>query len=643
MTPKELFEQAMSIFEQIVDLPPEDQPLALVKACRGNETLQREVKALLKSDQEGEHLTNAVHQQLMEVVENVSDPVVSIQVGQVLKDRYWIEKELAVGGIGRVFVARDQLLHQRQVVIKVLLDTALQDPWLLKKFLHESEALAAIDHPGVVKIYDRGQVNQIPFLVMEFIEGESLGNRLRKGALSFGQIRTYLGQICSALNAVHTQGIIHRDLKPDNILIKHNQDGTEHAILIDFGIARLTNPLSSSRTAIPRPAGTLPYMSAEILEDGEATVASDIYALGVMTYEMITMQRPFNVKNKNQFAALFQLVEQQKKADYIAPRVLCPDLSFEAEQVIRKAMLYPPSARYQDVFEFGQAITNALPVDPVPIPASQDSRFNDSQMTTQPDYLLMGNPSLSLATTVSLPDKVRQKDLLPLPVSAIPTQAAVKKTGSLWKLGGAFAAIGILSIVGTVIYNPTQVPLPSVPPKPQTTAPTNLASPMPQISIETQVINQGITRTIPAGTELVKCRKHDQLRFSILLEQAGYVYVLSESPRLDSNLHRRFTILYPGEQENQGSAFHLKGKTIVLPPFNEPGLSFEGAQGTEKVWIIWSLESVPVLETLRTFANARFRGSIHQTNHLTAVSKLLDTPPPNLIPKLIKFESINET
>jgi len=158
--------------------------------------------------------------------------------GGRLKGRYLIERELGRGGVGVVFLARDERLHGMPVVIKFLLEDAGRNRWLIGKFSQEAEALTRINHPGVVRVIDRDLSDDgRPFLVMEFIKGRPLRDVMGRGPMNLAYAAHIARQAGSALHAAHQQGVFHRDLKPENIMLEQLSGGDEQVKLIDFGIA----------------------------------------------------------------------------------------------------------------------------------------------------------------------------------------------------------------------------------------------------------------------------------------------------------------------------------------------------------------------------------------------------------------------
>ncbi|MCI0485964.1 MAG: AAA-like domain-containing protein [Blastocatellia bacterium] len=277
--------------------------------------------------------------------------------GMILKERYILEGELARGGIGVVYMARDQNFYSRRVVIKVLREEMRESDqtiWVHKKFRQEMEALALIDHPGVVGALDAGEMpDGRPFLVMQFVEGKNLRSQMPVQGMELARVADIVRQLGQALSAAHDKGIIHRDLKPENIMIQTLGGGEEHAKLIDFGIATVKDSQVAANSDTTRVAGTFAYMAPEQLK-GHPSAASDIYALGVIAYEMVTGQLPFNA------ASVVDLYEMQQRGVKVKPREHRYSLPDAAQEAILKALSFNATDRYFRARDFGKALASAL-------------------------------------------------------------------------------------------------------------------------------------------------------------------------------------------------------------------------------------------------------------------------------------------
>ncbi|MGA2588739.1 MAG: protein kinase [Bryobacteraceae bacterium] len=285
--------------------------------------------------------------------------------GNLLGNRYRIVRQLGKGGFGVVYLAHDEQLHQRPVVIKVLTEGDTQDEWLESRFRKEAEALSRIDHPGVVGVLDQGTASDGKlFIVMQFVDGVTLRSVLERGPLELSRAADLLSQTAEALTAAHDQDICHRDLKPENIMVRKLPAGREQAVIIDFGIAAVKHSAVAS-SAQTKVAGSLQYMAPEQMT-GNPEIASDIYSLGVSAYEMVTGRPPFKCNSPVEFYFQQQEGVQQK------PSQLRPELPAGAESAILKALAFNSKDRYVRALDFGEAFSHSL-TDSVPEPVTRRS------------------------------------------------------------------------------------------------------------------------------------------------------------------------------------------------------------------------------------------------------------------------------
>jgi serine/threonine protein kinase len=281
--------------------------------------------------------------------------------GTKLNSRYVIEEELGRGGIGIVYRASDELLVSRPVVIKVLLEESAKNAWLKNKFGHEIEALSRLDHPGIVSLLDKGELpGGQPFLVMQFIKGVTLRSILNGSGLSLKRTASIIRQLGRALTAVHEVNICHRDLKPENIMLQDQGEGEELVKVIDFGIAKVHQAVTGLSTSGYNLVGTPYYMAPEQLESKGVTPVSDIYALGLLAYEMLTGRHPFVDLNNSEKISLFELSQRQHTGPTVWPRQLRSELPADVDSIVRLALAYQPTARYQRARDLGDELARSL-------------------------------------------------------------------------------------------------------------------------------------------------------------------------------------------------------------------------------------------------------------------------------------------
>jgi serine/threonine protein kinase/tetratricopeptide (TPR) repeat protein len=291
----ERWRQVKALFDRALECSEAERAEFVVLNCGPDDELRSEVEALLAAYKDGdtfaEYPASAVGFMAdASLAHHVPSLTETLNAGTlILPDRYEILRELGRGGMSLVYLAQDRQLLSRRVVVKVLLKTNRQDSWVRHKFLQEMEALARINHPGVVGVLDAGlTAGGSQFLVMQYIEGATLRQAIEPRGMNLARAAGIIRQVGQALAAAHEKGVWHRDLKPENIMLE-SLGGEEHVKLIDFGIAGVQNSHFSGEKS--KVAGTLTYMAPEQFV-GQPCAASDTYALGVVAYEMLTGMRP---------------------------------------------------------------------------------------------------------------------------------------------------------------------------------------------------------------------------------------------------------------------------------------------------------------------------------------------------------------
>lgn len=519
--------------------------------------------------------------------------------GQVLNGRYLIERELDRGGMGAVYFARDQQLHSRPVVVKVLLDEAFKSEYVVQKFGQEIEALSRLDHPGIVGIIDAGELaDRKPFIVMQYVEGVSLRSAMAPEGMKFERVADLIRQIGRALASAHERGICHRDLKPDNIMLQQLGQGEEQIKVIDFGIAKVKDSIIAPTTALNISPGTVLYMAPEQLSGRPITAATDVYALGAIAYEMLTGRRPFNPETG------FELLQMQEAGVRIRPSDLRPSLAVSAERMILKALSLNPIDRYQSAREFGDGLALALTgndkTDPYPglsgnLPktelaaeetpiAGQSAHFAGS-----PAFIPPINPSAAQ-----------------LGLSGRTTSARGSKVGPILGALALIVAVGVVAVwyvrtrTGAVAENP---------------APT-------------------VERVLTYGLTVQKMREGNpyqesfestgkevfengwKFRVHLASPQSGYLYLLNEGPTAGGDI--TYNLLFPAPEMNSGSSYVADNQTI------ETGwMVFDEHQGTEKFWMVWSAEAVPELESVKGAVNEKSKGTISDEGQSKSVGRVL--------------------
>ena len=323
-----------------------------------------------------------------------------IQIGKIFAGRYRIIKQIGRGGMADVYLAKDLILDGEEVAVKVLRTNYQTDPIAVARFQREARAMADLDHPHIVRITDIGEEDGQQYLAMEYVAGLDLKRYIKEHyPLSNEEAVRIMGQILLAMRLAHTRGIVHRDLKPQNILL--TPDGT--AKVTDFGIAVAFAETSLTQTNSM--LGSVHYLSPEQARGSKATVQSDIYAMGIIFYEMLTGHIPYDGDS----AVTIALQHFQKPL----PSVIAenPSVPQALENVVIKATAKKLTDRYQSVAEMYVDLSSSLSYNRRNEPKLV---FND---TTKADTKTL--PKVSQSTLTSIP-KVQTQS--PKPQAAKPSQ-----------------------------------------------------------------------------------------------------------------------------------------------------------------------------------------------------------------------------
>lgn len=276
-------------------------------------------------------------------------------LGKTIGGKYTIQSIIGQGGMAVVYQAFDNLI-ERPVVIKVMQAWLANDERANERFKRECQLTAQLNHPNVIRVYDGGLLNNHePFLVMEYVPGESLRRALdRHGPVPLKTAANIVIQVSRGLGEAHAAGIIHRDLKPDNILIEAVKHSNQRIKILDFGIAYLVAG-AQRLTQTGKLIGTPAYISPEQLKDRAIDARADLYALGVILFELLTGRVPFEGETAESILTK-QLFEAPPPISASMPEY-APDS--QVELVILKALAKDPNDRYQTALEFEQAVEEA--------------------------------------------------------------------------------------------------------------------------------------------------------------------------------------------------------------------------------------------------------------------------------------------
>jgi len=329
----ERWRQIEQVFQAALERAPEERAAFLSEACGTDSDLRKQVESLLGQSSDSGPLDRPAW-----------------QLADCSFGPYRVVERIGAGGMGQVFRAIDTRLN-RTVALKLLLNAFADRPDFRRRFEREARACSSLNHPHICSLYDVGDQNGQPYLVMEFVIGETLAERIRKGRLPLPQAVEYGVQIAGALAAAHKLGIVHRDLKPANIML--TAAGVK---VLDFGLAKIDRPLghtveSTATLSTHDPVlGTLAYMSPEQLEGKECDTRSDIFALGLVLHEMAAGVRPFAADST---AALIAEILRGEPAPLSG-------VPARFAHLVHRCLMRDPSRRWQSVSDVQLELEESL-------------------------------------------------------------------------------------------------------------------------------------------------------------------------------------------------------------------------------------------------------------------------------------------
>lgn len=364
------WQQIEKLFHSALEYEPDRRTSFLAEACQGDDELQREVESLLAHETDAESLME------MPVLEMAAKAMAGISTAGVMIgstfDRYQILDLLGKGGMGEVYRANDNKL-QREVAIKILPADFSSDQDRIRRFEREALAVSALNHPNIITIYEIGNIDSTHFIVTELIDGLTLRRRMESGRMSVPEVLKIAAQISGALAAAHDAGIVHRDIKPENVMVR--SDGLVK--VLDFGLAKLKSErlagdgdagsqVDADLTGRGIVIGTVGYMSPEQVRGQAIDHRSDIFLFGVLLYEMLAGQRPFQGESA---AEIMAGIANQAPAPLSG---INPEISAQLELIVERCLEKKPERRFQSASDlrFALEASSAIPASRPNPPAS---------------------------------------------------------------------------------------------------------------------------------------------------------------------------------------------------------------------------------------------------------------------------------
>ncbi|MDQ4120740.1 MAG: protein kinase [Acidobacteriota bacterium] len=359
---KDFWQKIEEIFPVIADLPAAERDERLRELCAGDEKLRQEISDLLAADAKAGDFceTPAVMPSSLSGAFFHKQPKkpVTLELNGQKFGAYRIVRKIAAGGMGAVYLAvRADGEFEKEVAVK-LVKTGADTEFNLRRFRHERQILARLEHPNIARLIDGGTTNSgTPYLVMEYVEGKPLFDYCEAHRLDLSNKIELFQQICAAVSYAHEAGVIHRDLKPGNILV------TENGIvkLLDFGISKIfdadSHNNSDAQTATLMRQMTPEYASPEQIKGEKMTPATDVYSLGVLLYELLTGKRPYKFPSRSPHEIARVICEQEvQNPKHEAQTLISDELSF----IVLKALRKNPFERYVSVADLSLKVERAL-------------------------------------------------------------------------------------------------------------------------------------------------------------------------------------------------------------------------------------------------------------------------------------------
>jgi tRNA A-37 threonylcarbamoyl transferase component Bud32 len=334
------------IFDAATEQDPQNRGAFLDTACEGDKALRREVEGLLAAH--GSE-SSWLDQPLL-----FSEP--GSWEGRAVGP-YRLVRQLGSGGMATVYLAERSIGNVRQqVALKVIRPSFVADTQMMRRFEHEREILASLDHPNIARLRDIGSTEQdIPYLVMDYVDGDRIDQYCERHKLGIPEKLALFSRTCEAIQYAHSKGVIHRDLKPSNILI--TSDGSVK--LLDFGIAKVLRQADQTGTLLTQSGAslmTIEYASPEQIRGENIGPQSDVYSLGVLLYELLTGNRPYRTEGLMMHAIAQAICEEQPAI----PSSVAPQLAGDLDHIVLKALRKEPQWRYKSPADFAEDIRRHL-------------------------------------------------------------------------------------------------------------------------------------------------------------------------------------------------------------------------------------------------------------------------------------------
>lgn len=606
----ERWQQISGIFKSALALKPEERPAYVADKCGADESLRREVERLIESHHQADKENFIESPAVAEVA-----PLLVLDDGEaeVSKDRlekgqqvshYRITRKLGVGGMGEVYLAEDTRLD-RTIALKILPADVASDKRRMQRFKQEAKLVSSLNQPNILTIFEFGDTDSLHFIASEYVDGVTLRDYLKESQVKLLEIIDISTQVIAALDAAHEARIVHRDIKPENIMVRRRDKVIK---VLDFGLAKLTERISGQsvgqsdpeantamlvRTIPGTVMGTVHYMSPEQAQGLRVDQRTDLWSVGVVIYEMVAGRVPFVGVTSSH-----TVVDILEKEPALLAKAGARSVPPELQRIVSKALAKNPDERYQtakDMLIDLRNLRKRLELD-AEIERSVSTDSGALADTTR-ENVIPGTESIEAGRS----------------------EAELSESGRRGRKLFAGIAVTFVLVIALIIaaswsrFRRATVVGPS---------PSIVASER-KLSYWMMVQKYRNGRPFENPFRLageINFEKDYKVRLNVSSPQPGYLYILNEgpSPRGGSS---SFVVLFPSATANNGSSYLAQNQPVEIP--QQSWFQFDAEEGTEKLWLVFSVDPVPEMEAVRQFANPKDQGIIKDAGLKAGVQEFL--------------------
>lgn len=605
----ERWQQISGIFKSALALKPEERVAYVAAQCGNDESLRREVELLVeshhKADQDNFIQSPAVAEVASLLVSEDSDAEVTkdrLEAGQQLS-HYRILKKLGMGGMGEVYLAQDTRLD-RTVALKILPADVASDKRRMQRFKQEAKLASSLNQPNILTIFEFGDTESLHFIASEYVDGATLRDHLIGRQLKLPEMIDISTQVVAALDAAHEAKIVHRDIKPENIMVRRRDWVVK---VLDFGLAKLSEPSAVAggrpdteantemlvRTRPGTVMGTINYMSPEQAQGLRVDERTDLWSTGVVIYEMVAGRVPFaGVTSSHTIVDILE--KEPAPLASLGARKVPPEL----QRIVSKALAKNPDERYQTAKDLLIDLRNLKKRSDL------DAEIERSA-SSDPD-------ALSVTTDKNV---IPDTDTIEARGSKAERSESDRSRRNKLVLGMALISVLVVGVIIAARWSRFHRSSVVVPP------PASTAAPERELSYWMTVQKYRDGRPFEDPFRLageINFEKDYRVRLNVTSSQPGFLYILNEGPST-SNGSSSFVVLFPSTTANDGLSYLAENQRVEIPQHS--WFQFDAEQGTEKLWLVFSANSVPELEAVKQFANPKDQGLIKDAALNTSVQE----------------------